>query len=50
MTGEREHEVLYTHWSDINRSAGTVRVTRKPDRNWTPKAYKEREIPIPPSW
>jgi hypothetical protein len=26
--------------------ASTVRVTHKPDRNWTPKAYKEREIPI----
>jgi integrase len=25
----------------------TVRVTHKPDRGWTPKAYKEREIPIP---
>jgi integrase len=22
-------------------------VTHKPDRGWTPKAYKEREIPIP---
>ena len=25
-------------------------VTHKPDRNWTAKAYKERSIPIPPSW
>lgn len=24
-----------------------MRVTHKPDRGWTPKAYKEREIPIP---
>ena len=24
-----------------------VQVTHKPDRGWTPKAYKEREIPIP---
>jgi integrase/recombinase XerD len=23
-----------------------VRVTHKPDRNWTPKAYEEPEIPI----
>ena len=22
-------------------------MSHKPDRNWTPKAYKEREIPIP---
>jgi integrase len=47
MTGMREQEVMYTYWSDVNLSAGTVRVSHKPDRGWTPKAYKEREIPIP---
>ncbi|MGB8784562.1 MAG: site-specific integrase [Terriglobales bacterium] len=47
MTGEREQEVMYTYWSDINLNASTVRVSHKPDRAWTPKAYKEREIPIP---
>ncbi len=47
MTGEREQEVMYTYWSDINFKAFTVRVSHKPDRGWTPKAYKEREIPIP---
>jgi integrase/recombinase XerD len=47
MTGMREQEVIYAYWSDINSHAGTVRVSHKPDRNWTPKAYKEREIPIP---
>jgi integrase len=47
MTGEREQEVMYTYWSDVNFSASTVKVTHKPDRGWTPKAYKEREIPIP---
>jgi len=47
MTGEREQEVMYTYWSDINFAASTVKVTHKPDRGWTPKAYKEREIPIP---
>lgn len=47
MTGMREQEVMYTYWSDINFAAATVRVTHKPDRGWTPKAYKEREIPIP---
>lgn len=47
MTGMREQEVMYTYWSDINFSAATVRVTHKPDKGWTPKAYKEREIPIP---
>lgn len=47
MTGMREQEVMYTYWSDVNLAANTVRVSHKPDRNWTPKAYKEREIPIP---
>jgi len=47
MTGMREQEVMYTYWSDVNLSAATVRVSHKPDRRWTPKAYKEREIPIP---
>jgi integrase/recombinase XerD len=47
MTGMREQEVIYTYWSDVNFTASTVRVSHKPDRGWTPKAYKEREIPIP---
>jgi integrase/recombinase XerD len=47
MTGMREQEVMYTNWSDINIAHATVRVSHKPDRGWTPKAYKEREIPIP---
>jgi len=47
MTGMREQEVMYTYWSDVNVAQATVRVSHKPDRAWTPKAYKEREIPIP---
>src|ERR1700681_1171560 len=47
MTGMREQEVMYTYWSDVNFTASTVRVSHKPDIGWTPKAYKEREIPIP---
>jgi integrase/recombinase XerD len=47
MTGEREQEVMYTYWSDINFSRSLVKVSHKPDRGWTPKAYKEREIPVP---
>lgn len=42
MTGMREQEVMYTYWSDVNLTASTVRVSHKPDKNWTPKAYKER--------
>src|SRR5216683_2170337 len=47
MTGEREQEVMFTYWSDVNFAACTVKVSHKPDAGWTPKAYKEREIPIP---
>ena len=47
MTGMREQEVMYCYWRDVNLAAKTVRVTHKPDRGWSPKAYKEREIPIP---
>src|SRR5216683_271699 len=47
MTGEREQEVMYTYWSDVNLVHATVRVSHKPDRGWTPEQYKEREIPIP---
>jgi integrase/recombinase XerD len=47
MTGEREQEVMHSYWSDVNFAASIVRVTHKSDRGWTPKAYKEREIPIP---
>jgi len=47
MTGMRDQEVMHTYWADINFKACTVRVSHKPDRGWTPKAYKEREIPVP---
>jgi integrase/recombinase XerD len=47
MTGMREQEVMHTYWRDVNLKAATVKVTHKPDRRWTPKMYKEREIPIP---
>jgi integrase/recombinase XerD len=45
MTGMREQEVMHIHWFDVNLRASTVKVSHK--RDWTPKAYKEREIPIP---
>jgi integrase/recombinase XerD len=47
MTGMREQEVMHTYWTDVNFNASTVSVRHKPDLGWTPKAYKEREIPIP---
>jgi integrase/recombinase XerD len=48
-TGMREQEVMHCYWRDVNFKASTVKVTHKPDRGWTPKAYKERTIPIPDS-
>lgn len=48
-TGMREQEVMYTYWTDVSFAKCTVRVSHKPDYGWTPKAYKEREIPIPES-
>lgn len=48
-TGEREQEVMYTCWSDIDYTSQTpsVTVTGKSFWDgWTPKAYKERRIPI----
>ena len=47
MTGMREQEVMHTYWRDIKFSDAVVRVSHKPDLGWTPKAYKEREIPVP---
>jgi integrase len=32
---------------DINLKHAIVRVAHKGNRGWTPKAYKEREVPIP---
>jgi integrase len=47
MTGMREQEVMYTEWRDVNFKEKTVTVRWKPQYGWTPKTFKEREIPIP---
>ena len=47
MTGMREQEVMHVYWSDVNFKGATVSVNHKPYYGWTPKAYKERSIPIP---
>lgn len=49
MTGKREQEVMYTTWKDNNPAQLTVSVKYKPQWNWKPKGYKEREIPVPVS-
>jgi integrase/recombinase XerD len=48
-TGMREQEVMYAYWRDISFAHSEIRITHKPDHGWTPKAYKEREIPLPMS-
>lgn len=47
MTGMREQEVMHCSWSDVNLSRGTVTVRYKPEYGFSPKNYKEREVPIP---
>src|SRR5258708_21777414 len=47
MTGMREQEVMHCSWADINLTRGTVTVRYKPEYGFSPKNYREREIPIP---
>jgi integrase/recombinase XerD len=47
MNGMREQEVMHCSWDDINLSRGTVTVRYKLEYGFSPKSYKEREIPIP---
>jgi integrase/recombinase XerD len=45
LTGFREQEVMHAEWRDIFPTS--VKVTHKRHRNWQPKAYREREVPVP---
>jgi len=47
LTGERDKEVRFTTWKDIDCRRGTVRVTAKPQLGFKPKNKEEREIPVP---
>jgi integrase/recombinase XerD len=47
QTGMREQEIIYTTWPDVNLTRHTVTVRWKPEYGWTPKNFKEREVPIP---
>lgn len=49
FTGMREQEVMYCTWRDVNFKKRIVSVTAKAEYGWTPKAYREREIPVPAS-
>jgi integrase/recombinase XerD len=47
MTGLREQEAMYCVWDDLNLEASTVNMRWKPQYDFSPKAYREREIHIP---
>ena len=47
MTGMREQEVMHVSWSDVNLTRHTVTVRYKREYGFSPKNYREREIPIP---
>ncbi|MGH9604832.1 MAG: tyrosine-type recombinase/integrase [Terracidiphilus sp.] len=47
LTGERDKEVRYTSWSDIDFNRKCVRVTAKKQLGFKPKDKEEREIPVP---
>ena len=47
MTGMREQEVMHCSWEDVNLSRSTLTVRYKPEYGFSPKNYREREIPIP---
>ena len=47
-TGFREQEVEFFTWKDLGTATASVK--HKPKWNWTPKAYRERSVPIPASF
>jgi integrase/recombinase XerD len=47
MTGMREQEVMHCSWADVNLTRSTVTVRYKAEYGFSPKNYREREIPIP---
>jgi integrase len=47
LTGERDKEVRYTTWDDIDVERKKVRVTVKKRLGFKPKDKEEREIPVP---
>lgn len=46
FTGERDKEVRYTTWDDIDFARKSVRVTAKKRLGFKPKDKEEREIPV----
>lgn len=49
LTGERDQEVKYTTWFDVDFDRKCVRITTKEHFRFRPKGKQEREIPVPAS-
>ena len=47
MSGFREQETMHLFWDNIRFNANIVEMRWKPLFQWMPKAYKEREVPVP---
>ncbi len=47
MSGFREQEATHLLWSNVRFNSNIIEMRWKPQFNWTPKAYKEREVPVP---
>ena len=47
MSGFREQEAMHVLWSNVRFNSNIIEMRWKPQFNWTPKAYKEREVPVP---
>jgi site-specific recombinase XerD len=47
MTGLREKEASYISWENVRFEANVVEVRWKPQFSWSPKTFKEREVPVP---
>ncbi len=46
-SGFRDQEIRYLLWRDVDFKSHTVRVTAKPQWDFTPKNWEERAVPIP---
>ena len=49
LTGLRFQEVAHMTWDDVDAKRRTIEVKRKKDLAFTPKAYHERTVPVPPT-
>jgi len=47
MSGFREQETMHVQWENIRFNSNVVEMRWKPLARWMPKAYKEREVPVP---